>query len=167
MFLLWRVVLTENSLAFQWAVPGGLIIVQPTATGTLHSRQVIGRLILNSTARTNRVHLHPSGAFALLALEQGYNAPGDSLGGLAIASIKPPTAPTLLTRVGSPRPGHVYCASWSPSGRYLVSFSAQNRSAFVYEFVVQQQQSAAGSSNRTPNEAKAKSDDAAGVPAAF
>ena len=134
------VALTEpTSRNFQWAVPGGLVVVQPTTTGMLCNRQVIGRLILNDTARTNRVHMHPSGDFALLALEQGYNAPGSTLGGLAIASVKSPTAPTLLTRVSSPRPGHVYCASWSPSGRHLVSFSAQNRSAFVYEFVVPQQ----------------------------
>jgi hypothetical protein len=120
-----------------YARPGGLLIFEARADGTL--REPVGRLLAQDTARANRVHIHPTGKYALLALEKGVagtdNPPVGETGGVAVVDIRDPTAPVLVARAASSeRGGRVYTASWSPSGRYLVSFSAQNQTAFVYAF---------------------------------
>ena len=62
--------------------------------------------------------------------------PAGETGGLAVVDIRNTTNPHLVARAASPElGGRVYTASWSPSGRALVSFSAQNQTAFVYRFV--------------------------------
>jgi hypothetical protein len=122
-----------------YARPGGLLIFQSHADGTLQAEPV-GKLITQDSSRANRVHIHPSNDYALLALEKGVagtdTPPVGETGGLAVVDIRDPAAPTLVARAVSPETGgRVYTASWSPSGRFLVSFSAQNRSAFIYSFV--------------------------------
>jgi hypothetical protein len=121
-----------------YARPGGLLIFQSQLDGTLQ-REPVGKLLTQDTARANRVHIHPSNDYALLALEKGVagtdTPPAGETGGLAVVDIRDPAAPALVARVASPeRGGRVYTASWSPSGRFLVAFSAQNQTAFVYSF---------------------------------
>jgi hypothetical protein len=53
-----------------YARPGGLVIFQSQKNGSL-SPGPVGQLLSIATARTNRVHMHPSGNLALLALEKG------------------------------------------------------------------------------------------------
>lgn len=121
-----------------YARPGGLLIFESRADGTLGVP--VGKLLTNMTARTNRVHISPDNNFALLALEKGIvgndTPPVGETGGLAVVDIRDPAAPSLVARAASPdRGGRVYTAAWSPSGRFLASFSAQNQSAFIYSFV--------------------------------
>ena len=118
--------------------PGGLLIFEAQKNGSL-AAGAVGELITAATARTNRVHIHPSGGYALLALEKGVagtdEPPEGETGGIAVVDIRRPTAPTLLARAASPiLGGRVYTASFSPSGGWLVAFSAQNQTAFVFAF---------------------------------
>ena len=117
--------------------PGGLLAFEAQEDGTLG--EPFGKLLTQETARTNRVHIHPSSKYALLALEKGVagtdTPPAGETGGIAVVDIQHTTAMRVVGRAASPeRGGRVYTATWSPSGTRLVSFSAQNASAFVYSF---------------------------------
>lgn len=113
-----------------YARPGGLLIFESRADGAV--QDPIGKLLSQKTARANRVHIHPSNGFALLALEKGTmgtdTPPLGETGGLAVVDIRDTTAPVLVARAVSPERGSC------PFGRFLVPFSAHNHSAFVYAF---------------------------------
>ena len=88
--------------------PGGIVIfnASSTADGEVVPTE-ISRYISNSTARANRVHLHPSG-IAFLALEKSHG--GDARGGLAAINVTDPRAPTLIEALKTPsNDSRTYC----------------------------------------------------------
>ena len=84
------------------------------------------------------MHVHQGGQLALLALEKNALCPDCETGGISVVDIRDPTHPQLLAQAPSSlHGGRIYTASWAPGdGHYLVSFSAMNETAFVYQFVM-------------------------------
>ena len=91
-----------------YARPGGLLIFKALENGSVLAG-AMGSLLLPELSRTNRVHIHPTGDWALLALEKGFagtdNPPVGETGGIAVVDIREPAAPTLVARAPSPIAG--------------------------------------------------------------
>ena len=116
--------------------PGGLVVFNAsTVNQSLGVPTEVSKFISNSTARANRVHVHPSGV-AFLALEKSHG--GDARGGIAAIDIRAPTQLTLLAAIKTPsNSSRTYCVASATDNSgtgVLYAFGATSKAMYVYTF---------------------------------